>query len=106
MGKLLLKLLESKLIVDSSEEITQSEKLQRYITFKLATAAEIYRNITFYLNVHSDWRSRIYTHSFFLSYQGGDLSSAINSIFRRRIFNRKGFNVYLNSPNQQLSEGG
>jgi DNA-directed RNA polymerase len=56
------------------EEIKADDLLQRTITLKIA---ETYKNIPFYLNTHADWRGRIYTQSFFISYQAGDLSSAI-----------------------------
>lgn len=55
-------------------EIKSSNELQKFITLKIA---EIYKNIPFYLTVNSDWRGRIYTQSFFLTYQGGDLSSSL-----------------------------
>jgi len=60
------------------EEIKPSNDLQRIITLKIA---EIYKNIPFYLTVNADWRGRIYTQSFFLSYQGGDLSSALLNFY-------------------------
>ena len=47
---------------------------ERTITLSVA---DTFQNIPIYLNVNSDWRGRIYTQSFFLSYQGGDLSSAL-----------------------------
>jgi len=62
---------EGKYLLD---EIKVDDLLQRTITLKIA---ETYKNIPFYLNTHSDWRGRIYTQSFFISYQAGDLSSAI-----------------------------
>jgi hypothetical protein len=54
----------------------ESEFLQINITLKLA---EVYSRFKgpFYLNVHSDWRGRLYTHSFFLSYQSSDLNSSL-----------------------------
>lgn len=56
------------------EELENNNKLHTLITLKLAN---IYGKIPFYLNVHADWRGRLYTHSFFLSYQGDDLSSSL-----------------------------
>lgn len=73
-GFSLINLLDNLKLKQSGKEITNSEKLQRNITLKLS---EVYRNIPFYLNTHADWRGRIYTHSFFISYQGGDLNSAV-----------------------------
>lgn len=49
-------------------------ELQRNITMKIA---EVYSKHPFYLNTHADWRGRIYSPSFFLTYQGNDLSSAL-----------------------------
>jgi len=39
--------------------------------------AKTFYNIPFYLNAFADWRGRIYTHSYYLSYQGSDLSLAL-----------------------------
>lgn len=73
-GGLLVNLVDDLKLTSSGKEITDSEKLQRNITLSLA---DVYKNIPFYLNTHADWRGRIYTHSFFISYQGGDLNSAV-----------------------------
>jgi len=35
--------------------------------------AKTYKDIPFYLNTYADWRGRIYTNSFYLSYQGSDI---------------------------------
>jgi DNA-directed RNA polymerase len=59
---------------DLLNKIEASNDLQRIITLKIA---ESFKNVPFYLNVNADWRGRIYTQSFFLTYQGGDLSSAL-----------------------------
>lgn len=50
--------------------------LQSNITIEIAKS---YANISapIYLNVFTDWRSRIYTHSFYISYQGGDLCNSL-----------------------------
>ena len=55
--------------------ISDSERLQQAITIKIA---ETYKNIPIYLNTHADWRGRLYTYtnSFFISYQGSDLSAS------------------------------
>lgn len=55
-----------------SEKI--KDELQKEITIKLA---EILTNTPFYLTVRSDWRGRLVTESFFLSYQGSDLSKSL-----------------------------
>jgi DNA-directed RNA polymerase len=49
-------------------------KLQQEITLKIA---ETYYDTPFYLPTIADWRGRIYTQSTWVSYQGGDLSSAL-----------------------------
>lgn len=50
------------------------EELQRDMTLKIA---QMFSNILIYLPVNSDWRTRIYTQSFFITYQGADLTSAL-----------------------------
>ena len=95
-GNSLINLLDGKALQDS-KEVSDSEILQRTITFKLA---EVYKNIPFYLNVHSDWRGRIYTHSFFISYQGGDLSSAILQFCEGQVLTETGLNyLYIYGAN-------
>lgn len=39
--------------------------------------AKIFYNIPFYLNTYADWRGRIYTASYYLSYQGSSLSLSL-----------------------------
>lgn len=56
------------------EHIKPEDELQRKLTLFVA---QFFKNICFYLNTHTDWRGRIYTQSFYLSYQAGDLSSAL-----------------------------
>jgi hypothetical protein len=50
--------------------------LHSNITIEIAKS---YSNVSspIYLNVFADWRSRIYTHSFYISYQGGDLANSL-----------------------------
>lgn len=52
----------------------KKNKPQNIISIKIA---ETYINTPFYINTYADWRGRIYTHSFFLSYQGSDLSKTL-----------------------------
>ena len=61
----------SYLLVDKDSE---KKDFQNSITLKVA---KIYSKFTFYLNVNCDWRSRLYTNSFFLTYQGSDLSRSL-----------------------------
>jgi Autographiviridae RNA polymerase len=51
-----------------------SKKLQFYISLKVA---KIFSKFPFYINTGADWRGRIYSKSFFLSYQGDDFSSSL-----------------------------
>jgi DNA-directed RNA polymerase len=54
--------------------VKADDELQRFITLKIA---QIFKNTYFYLNTHADWRGRLYTQSFYISYQSGDLSTAL-----------------------------
>ena len=63
---------EGAYIIKESE--STEKDLQNTISLKMA---EIYSNTPFYLNVHADWRGRLYTNSFFISYQGSELSSSL-----------------------------
>ena len=60
-------------------DISESERLQQAITIKIA---ETYKNIPIYLNTHADWRGRLYTNSFFISYQGSDLSTSLLLLYK------------------------
>lgn len=53
---------------------------QSIITLKIAKSFSNLKN-PFYISTNADWRGRIYTQSFFLSYQGGDLSNALLNFF-------------------------
>lgn len=56
------------------ENKNEKQIFQNNITLKVAS---IYSKFKFYLNLNCDWRGRLYTNSFFLSYQGGDLSRSL-----------------------------
>ena len=73
------------------ENITPEDELQRIITLNVAY---VYRNTYFYLNTHADWRGRLYTQSFYLSYQGGDLSTALLNFWEGEAINEDG-KIYL-----------
>ena len=45
------------------------DRFNSEITLKIART---YKDMTLYLPVHSDWRGRIYTYSFYISYQGNE----------------------------------
>ena len=70
---------EGNYLLDREDKTDKSYHLQRDITLKLA---ELYANVPFYLTVNSDWRGRLYTQSFFITYQGSDLSLALNTYKR------------------------
>lgn len=82
---------EGRYLLDS---VDIGNKDKHLITLELA---DIYKNIPFYLNVHADWRGRVYTHSFYISYQGSDLSLAILEFWKGEKLNYLGkryFYVY------------
>ena len=56
------------------ETADETEKLDRHYLLALA---ESYKSCSFYLTTHADWRGRIYTQSFYLTYQGSDLNTAL-----------------------------
>jgi hypothetical protein len=70
---------EGKFLIDKIP-INQSLKLQKDITLKIADCFSNYKD-PIYLTVIGDWRGRIYTQSFFLDYQGQDLSSALLNFY-------------------------
>ena len=71
--------------------------IQKAITLKIA---KLYSNITFYLNVNSDWRGRIYTRSFFLTYHGGDFSTSLIEFNEGEKLTENGLNyLYLFGAN-------
>jgi hypothetical protein len=68
-------------------DISESERLQQAITIKIA---ETYKNIPIYLNTHADWRGRLYTNSFFISYQGSDLSASLLLLYQAENLTEQG----------------
>ncbi len=89
------------------ETIKPDDELQRVITLNVAN---LYRNTYFYLNTHADWRGRLYTLSFYLNYQAGDLSSSLLNFWEGQLITEEG-KVYLyiygaNSHNQNSRETG
>jgi len=79
------------------EGIKGDSDTQRIITFKIA---ESFSNIPFYLNVHADWRGRIYTQSFFITYQGGDLSTALLNFWEGTSLTKAGkLYLYIHGAN-------
>jgi DNA-dependent RNA polymerase len=79
-------------------EVPAENELQRDITLKVANA---YKNIPFYLNCKADWRGRIYTESFFIDYQGSDLSSSFVNFYEGEPINDNGkYYLYIHGANQ------
>lgn len=80
-------LTDGKYLLEVEVLESQGEIIQREITLNLA---QIFANIPFYLNIHADWRGRLYTHSFFISYQGSDLSSSLLQLWVGEKLTEKG----------------
>lgn len=101
INRLLLNYITSKEGKYILELVKPDDELQRVITLEVA---ELYSNIPFYLNTHADWRGRIYTQSFFISYQSGDLSLSLLNFWEGEKLNEEGkFYLYIygaNSHNQ------
>ena len=84
---------EGNYLLNSNKE----KEFQRAITLKIAST---FSKVPFYLNVHADWRGRIYTQSFFISYQGEDLSSALLNFGEGSSLTRLGkLNLYIHGAN-------
>ncbi len=79
---------EGKYLLD---EVDLDNKMNNKITLNLAN---IYKDIPFYLNAYADWRGRIYTHSFYISYQGSDLSSAVIEFWDGEPLNDTGIHFF------------
>nr|YP_010130257.1 DNA-dependent RNA polymerase [Clavaria fumosa]QPZ51159.1 DNA-dependent RNA polymerase [Clavaria fumosa] len=89
-----LKTEEGKYFLD---KIKAEDNLQRIITLKVS---ETFSNSFFYLNVHADWRGRIYTHSFFINYQGDDLSSSLLNFWDGELLTETGkYYLYIYGAN-------
>lgn len=79
---------EGKYILDEyiSKE-NENNVLNAFITLKMA---DIYSKSHFYLNVNCDWRGRIYTNSFFLSYQGSELAKSMIQFYDGEVLTETG----------------
>jgi DNA-directed RNA polymerase len=87
---------EGKYLLDEVG-LTTSEKLQRFITIKLAL---LFSNLPFHLSIHEDWRGRLYTQAFFISYQSSDLSTALLEFWEGEILSDSGLNyLYIYGAN-------
>lgn len=76
---------------------------QNLISIKIA---QTFLNIPFYINTFADWRGRIYTNSFFISYQGSDLAKNLLYFNEDEILNEKGFDyLYIYGANAYNENG-
>ena len=79
------------------ELIKPDNVIHREITLKIA---KLFSKVPFYLNVHADWRGRLYTQSFFISYQGGDLSSSLLNFWDGYSLTESGkYHLYIHGAN-------
>lgn len=85
------------------ENVKPDDPLQRAFTLEVA---KLYSNIPFYLNTHADWRGRIYTQSFYLSYQSGDLSVSLLNFWEGEPITKEGeFYLYIYGANSHNENG-
>lgn len=63
-----------KFLFDNFREVQPSNYINLVTSLQVA---EVYKDTIFYLNTNIDWRTRIYTNSFFLTYQGSEYSLAL-----------------------------
>jgi len=77
-----------------TEDRINDNILRDFVTLEIA---KTFSNIPFYLNTFADWRGRIYTHSYYLSYQGSDISLALLQFDKGQYISNSGlyfFKVY------------
>nr|QWO71400.1 RNA polymerase [Lyophyllum semitale] len=92
---------EGKYLLDSyyKELESKSAKLHAEITLKIAKSYSKIK-IPFYINTFADWRSRIYSYSYYINYQGNDLSSALLNFYEGMPINESGkYFLYLFGAN-------
>jgi hypothetical protein len=76
---------------------------QNLISIKIA---QTFINTPFYINTFADWRGRIYTNSFFISYQGSKLAKNLVYFNEGEILNEKGFDyLYIYGANAYNENG-
>ena len=77
----------------------KSEKLHFNITFKIAKCFSKL-NIPFYINHNADWRGRLYTQSFFISYQSGDFGNSLINFYDGEKITENGLKyLYIHGAN-------
>lgn len=85
------------------ESVKADDELQRVLTLEIA---KLYSKSCFYLSTHADWRGRIYTQSFYLSYQGGDLSVSLLNFWKGEPISEIGkFYLYIYGANSHNERG-
>jgi|GEM_PF-1290246 len=67
----------------------KTDKTQVKVTLKIAKILAQF-NHPLYINHSGDWRGRIYTNSFYLSYQGGELANSLLNLFEGMELSEKG----------------
>ena len=86
-----------EILFDSYYKNLNSEKLKDNVLRDLVTLeiAKTYSNLPFDLSTFADWRGRIYTSSYFISYQGSDLSLALIQFDEGQLITEKGIYFHL-----------
>jgi len=88
---------EGRYLLDEVEEKDRDNFLKTIISLNVAST---YRDVPIYLNTNIDWRSRIYTNSFYLSYQGSDVSLALINLNKGQVLTHSGLmNLYICGAN-------
>jgi hypothetical protein len=88
---------DGSFILDFYRKSNYDRYMNNIITLEIA---KTYENTPFYLNVNIDWRGRIYTHSFYLDYQGSEFSLAFINLFEGEKLNESGlFYFYVYGAN-------
>jgi hypothetical protein len=88
---------EGKFLIENIKDNDSKNYINSIITLNIAN---IYSGIPFYLNTLADWRGRLYTQSFYLNYQGSDLSIALLELCKGEPLNEKGiYYLYIYAAN-------
>lgn len=74
-----------------------STKLAKQITLSIC---ECYKNNKFYLTVNCDWRGRVVTQSFYITYQGSDFNSSLINFYKGEKLDQTGkIFLYIHGAN-------
>ena len=85
------------------EKIKADDEIQRTLILEVA---QLLSKHPFYLTTFADWRGRIYTHSFFISYQSDDLSISLLNFWEGEPINYEGkFYLYIYGANSHNENG-